>query len=158
VPRTETEKPIALVAKLDAPTLIEVVRRLLGVGVPPTAIANAFEIEAGPIKEVARMVRREAYGTDELAEAHAFLTWAAYEEMLSLLRSGSPEMRAKVAMQLQSKAMSVSARQTPEEVSMARAALGDLISDIEITDEELEAAAQEYEDARAAFVVSDEVD
>lgn len=41
---------------------------------------------------------------------------------------------------------------------MARAALGDLISDMEITAEELELDAQEYEDARAAFVVSDEVE
>lgn len=151
-------EPIALVAKLDAPTLIEVVRRLLNVGVPPTAIANAFDIEAGPIKEVARMMRREAYGTDEMSEAHAFLTWAAYEEMLKLLRSGSPEMRAKVAMQLQSKAMAVSARQTPEEVSMGRTALYELVADLDITEEELEVAAQEYEDARSAFVVSDEVE
>ncbi len=156
--QTEPERPVALVAKLDAPTLIEVVRRLLGVGVTPSQIANAFDIDAGPLKEVARMVRRQAYGTDDLGEATAFLTWAAFEETLNILRHGSPELRAKVAIQLQSKAMSVSARQTPEEVSMARAALGDLISDIEITEEELEAAAQEYEDARASFVVSDEVD
>jgi len=150
--------PKPLGAKIDAATLIEVVRRLLNVGVPPTAIANAFDIEAGPIKEVARMVRREAYGTDELAEAHAFLTWAAYEEMLMLLKNGSPEIRAKVAMQLQSKAMAVSARQTPEEVSMGRTALYELVQDLEITEEELEAAAQEYEDARNAFVITDEVE
>jgi hypothetical protein len=158
VSKTEPPPVVALVAKIDAPTLIEVVRRLLNVGVPPTAVANAFDIDPGPIKEVARMIRREAYGTDELAEAHAFLTWAAYEEMLSLLRNGSPEMRAKVAMQLQSKAMSVSARQTPEEVSMARAALVELTADLDITEEELEAAAQEFEDARATFVVNDEVE
>lgn len=149
---------VALVAKLDAPTLIEVVRRLLNVGVPPTAVANAFDIDPAPVKAVARMMRREAYGTEELAEAHAFLTWAAYEEMLTLLRTGSPEMRAKVAMQLQSKAMAISARQTPEDVSMARAALGALVADLEISDAELEAEAQAYEDQRASFVVADEVD
>lgn len=145
-------------AHLNPATLIEVVRRLLNVGVPPTAIANAFEIDAGPIKAVARKIRREAYGTDELAEATAYLTWTAYEEMRNLLQSGSPEMRAKVAIQLQSKAMSVSARQTPEEVQMARGALGELIADLEITEAELEEEAQAYEDARASFVVQDEVD
>lgn len=150
--------PTEFGARLDAPTLIEVVRRLLGVGVPPTAIANAFEIDPAPIKAVARMIRREAYGTDELAEATAYLTWAAYEEMLVLLKTGSPEMRAKVALQLQSKAMTISARQTPEEVAMARAALSDLVADIEITEEELDAAAQQYEDERAQFVVADELD
>ena len=149
---------VALVAKLDAPTLIEVVRRLLNVGVPPTALANAFDMDPAPLKAIARMMRREAYGTEELAEAHAFLTWAAYEEMLNLLRTGSPEMRAKVAMQLQSKAMAISARQTPEDVSMARAALGALVADLEISDAELEAEAQAYEDQRASFVVADEVD
>ena len=149
---------VALVAKLDAPTLIEVVRRLLNVGVPPTAVANAFDIDPAPVKAVARMMRRESYGTDELGEANAFLTWAAYEEMLTLLRTGSPEMRAKVAMQLQSKAMAISARQTPEDVSMARAALGALVADLEISDAELEAEAQAYEDQRASFVVADEVD
>ncbi len=149
---------VALVAKLDAPTLIEVVRRLLNVGVPPTAVANAFDIDPAPVKAVARMMRREAYGTDELGEANAFLTWVAYEEMLTLLRTGSPEMRAKVAMQLQSKAMAISARQTPEDVSMARAALGALVADLEISDAELEAEAQAYEDQRASFVVADEVD
>lgn len=145
-------------AKLDAPTLIEVVRRLLNVGVPPTAIANAFDLDPGPIKAVARMVRREVYGTDEAAEATAYLTWAAYEEILTILKNGSPELRAKVAMQLQSKAMSVSARQTPEEVSMARAALGELIQDIELTEADMDAAAQEYEDQRAIFVPTDEID
>ncbi len=149
---------VALVAKLDAPTLIEVVRRLLNVGVPPTAVANAFDIDPAPVKAVARMMRREAYGTDELGEANAFLTWVAYEEMLTLLRTGSPEMRAKVAMQLQSKSMAISARQTPEDVSMARAALGALVADLEISDAELEAEAQAYEDQRASFVVADEVD
>ena len=149
---------VALVAKLDAPTLIEVVRRLLNVGVPPTAVANAFDIDPAPVKAVARMMRREAYGTEELAEAHAFLTWAAYEEMLTLLRTGSPEMRAKIAMQLQSKAMAISARHTPEEVSMGRQAIAALIGDLEYTESMLEEDAQAYEDQRAAFVVSDEVD
>ena len=149
---------VALVAKLDAPTLIEVVRRLLNVGVPPTAVANAFDIDPAPLKAIARMMRREAYGTDELGEANAFLTWAAYEEMLNLLRTGSPEMRAKVAMQLQSKAMSISARQTPEDVAMARAALGALVADIEYTESMLDDEAQAYEDQRATFVVADEVE
>ena len=150
--------PPHLLAQLDPLHLVEVVRRLIRVGVPPTAIANAFDLEPGPIKAVARNMRREQYGTAELSEAHSFLTWLAYEELLGLIKSGSPEIRLKAAMQVQAKAMSISARQTPEEVTMARSAFADLVADIEIAESELEEAAQAYEDSRAQVVPADDLD
>ncbi len=55
--RKKPEPP--LLAQLDPLHLVEIVRRLIRVGVPPTAIANAFDLEAGPIKAVARNLRRD---------------------------------------------------------------------------------------------------
>jgi exonuclease VII small subunit len=147
-----------LLAKLDPLILVEIVRRLIRVGVPPTAVANAFDLEPGPIKTVARNIRRDTYGTAELSEAHSFLTWLAYEKLLGLMQTGSPEIQLKAAMQVQAKAMSISARQTPEEVSEARREFAELIDDIEISEETLEQAAQEYEDARAQVVPSDDLE
>lgn len=136
--------------------LVEICRRLIRVGVPPTAIANAFEMDPGPIKAVARNMRRESYGTAELSEATTFLTWVAYEELLNLIQNGSPEIKLKAAMQIQSKSMAISARQTPEEVSMARAEFAALIEDIEISEAQLEADAEAYETIRGEVVPADD--
>ena len=144
--------PIDPMVQCDPVVLVEIVRRFLRVGVPPTAIANAFDLDPMPIKAVARNMRRESYGTAELSEAHAFLTWLAYEELLNLIRHGAPEIRLKAAMQIQSKSMSITARHTPEEVIRAREELGELVEDIGISEEDLEAAAQAYEDQRATYV------
>jgi hypothetical protein len=142
----------ALMRDLDPLHLVEITRRLIRVGVPPTAIANAFDLDPGPIKAVARNMRRESYGTAELSEAHAFLTWLAYEELLNLIQHGSPEIKLKAAMQIQSKAMAISARQTPEEVIQARADFGQLVEAFEVSEEELEREAEEYESQRAEVV------
>lgn len=148
------EEPLVLA--MDPMHLAEVIRRLLRVGVPPTAIANAFDMSPGPIKAMARNVRRAEYGTDEMAEAHTFLAWLAYEELLKLIQSGSPEIRLKAAMQIQSKQMAATARQTPEEVNRARGEFAELVADIEITEAELEAEADKYEGVRAEYVPSDD--
>ena len=157
---TRRDKPYTepLLAALDSRHLVEIVRRLIRVGVPPTAIANAFDLEPGPIKTVARNLRRDTYGTAEMSEAHSFLTWLAYEKLLHLIQSGSPEIQLKAAMQIQSKAMAISARQTPEEVSEARREFAELIDDIEISEETLELAAEDYENERAQFVPSDDLE
>ena len=147
-----------LMLELDPVHLVEICRRLLRVGVPPTAVANAFDLDPGPIKAVARNMRREAYGTDELAEAHAFLTWLAYEQLLDLIQHGSPEIKLRAAMQIQSKAMAVSARQTPEELTRAREAFADFIDEVGISDAEIEAEQEAYEQVRAEVVPTDDMD
>jgi hypothetical protein len=138
--------------------LAEIIRRLLRVGVPPTAIAGAFDMEVGPLKVVSRNLRRETYGTDELSEAHAFLTWLAYEKMVDLVLHGSPEIALKAAMQVQGKAMSITARQTPEEVSIARHEIALLRDGLEISEADLDAEAAEYDAKRAEFVPSSDLE
>ena len=144
--------------RLSPVVLAEIVRRLIRVGVPPTAIANALDMEPGPMKVIARNLRRESYGTDELAEAHSFLTWLAYEKMLDLIMHGSPEVALKASMQIQAKSMAITARQTPEEVSLARAEIAMLREGLEISDADLEADAAAYEEVRAHFVPSDDLE
>jgi hypothetical protein len=105
---------------LTPDTLIELLRRGLKVGIPPTALANMFEIEPDVVQTFAINVRRGRYGTAELSEALSFLTWESYEEMLHIIRKGSPELKLKATGMLMGKALATSVRQTPEEVARAR--------------------------------------
>ena len=138
--------------------LAGIIRRLIRVGVPPTAIANTFDMDPGPLKLIARNIRRETYGTDEIGEANSFLTWLAYEKMLDLILHGSPEVALKASMQIQSKSMAITARQTPEEVQHARAELRALTEGLEISQSDLDDEAAAYEATRAQFVPSDDLE
>ena len=60
--------------ELSPGTLIELLRRGLNVGIPPTALANMFDLEPEVVQTLAISVRRGRYGTAELSEALSFLT------------------------------------------------------------------------------------
>ena len=115
-------------------TLIELLRRGLKAGIPPTALSNMFEIDPEVTQAFAVNVRRGRYGTAELSEALSFLTWEAYEEMLHTIKRGSPELKIKAVMALMGKALATSVRQTPEEVTMAREALLSVMAKEKIMD------------------------
>jgi hypothetical protein len=129
---------------LSPETLVELLRRGLRVGIPPTALANMFEMEPEVVQELAVNVRRGRYGTAELSEALSFLTWEAYEQTLLVARKGSPELKLKANMTIMGKALATSARQTPEELERARADFLAFIAEskiIEIEGEEVEPSA-----------------
>jgi hypothetical protein len=129
---------------LSPETLVELLRRGLRVGIPPTALANMFEMEPEVVQELAVNVRRGRYGTAELSEALSFLTWEAYEQTLLVARKGSPELKLKANMAIMGKALATSARQTPEELERARADFLAFIAEskiIEIEGEEVEPSA-----------------
>ena len=126
---------------LTPETLIELLRRGLKAGIPPTALANMFEMDPEVTQAFSINVRRGRYGTAELSEALSFLTWEAYEEMLHTIKRGSPELRLKATMALMGKALATSVRQTPEEVARAREDLLAIIAQqkiIELEGEEVE--------------------
>ena len=126
---------------LNPDTLIELLRRGLRAGIPPTALANMMDMEPEVVQTFSINVRRGRYGTAELSEALSFLTWEAYEEMLHTLRRGSPELKLKATMALMGKALATSVRQTPEEVARAREDLLAIIAEkkiIELEGEEVE--------------------
>lgn len=139
---------------LNPDTLIELLRRGLRAGIPPTALANMMEMDPEVVQTFAINVRRGRYGTAELSEALAFLTWTSYEEMLHIIEHGSPELKLKASMALMGKALATSVRQTPEEVARGRDDFLAIIAEqaiIELEGEEVE--------ARSAFVaVDDETD
>ena len=129
---------------LSPDTLIELLRRGLKAGIPPTALANMFEMDPEVTQAFAINVRRGRYGTAELSEALSFLTWEAYEQMLHTINRGSPELKLKATMALMGKAPATSVRQTPEEVARARDDLLAIIAEkkiIEIEGDEVEQSA-----------------
>ena len=104
---------------LTPATLVELVRRGLNLGIPPTALANMFDLPVDVTMNLSLNVRREVYGTAELSEVLSFLTWKAAEVSLAALTGGSPEAQIKTAHMVLGKALATSVRQTPEEVKRA---------------------------------------
>lgn len=100
--------------------LVELLRKGLNVGVPPTALANMFDMDPEVVKNLAMNVRREKYGTAELSELLSDLTFQALSHQMRTIMYGSPELAQKAAGVVLSKALATSVRQTPEEVMRAR--------------------------------------
>lgn len=105
---------------MDPILMVKMLRKGLNVGIPPTALANMFDLEPDVVKNLSITVRREPYGTAELSEVLSFLTWRAIEEQFGILDKGSPELRLKASAAILGKALATSVRQTPEEVKRAR--------------------------------------
>jgi hypothetical protein len=132
---------------LSPATLVECLRKGLNVGIPPTALANMFDLETEVVQNLAITVRREKYGTAELSEVLSYLTWAAVEEQYNIITKGSPEMRLKATQMVLGKALATSVRQTPEEVKRAREDLLAVARQeriIDIEGEELEPEASSF--------------
>ena len=138
--------------ELNPATLVECLRKGLNVGIPPTALANMFDLEAEVVQNLAITVRREQYGSAELSEVLSFLTWKAIEEQFNIITKGSPEMRLKATQMVLGKALSVSVRNTPEEVKRAREDLLAVARQERVIDIE----GEELEDEASAFVAVDE--
>lgn len=129
--------------QLNPDTLIELLRRGLRAGIPPTALANMMEMEPEVVQTFAINVRRGKYGTAELSEALSFLTWTAYEKTLFIIEHGSPELSLKASSMLMGKALATSVRQTPEEVARGREIVLAIAAEekiIELEGEEVEAS------------------
>jgi hypothetical protein len=127
--------------------LVKLLRKGLNVGIPPTALANMFDLPPEVVKNASITVRRETYGSSELSEVLSFLTWKAIEKQFAIIEHGAPELSLKASQMVLGKALATSVRQTPEEVAMARenllaVARQDRIIDIE--GEELEPQASTF--------------
>ncbi len=118
-----------------------IVDRLLGVGVPPTAIAKAFDIDPFVVRDRMNEIRVEQYGAAELAEALAQLQWEAFEQAKAMIYDAPYTVRARFIMAILSKTMSLTARQSPETMGNLRrdllefmANMGDGVDDLAGTD------------------------
>ncbi|MDA4119767.1 MAG: hypothetical protein OK436_04180 [Thaumarchaeota archaeon] len=138
---------------MSPPQLIDLIRRGLNAGIPPTALSNMLECDVEPIKTLSMQVRRERYGTAELSEYLADLTFRAINHQMKTIMYGSPELAQKAAGVVLSKALATSVRQTPEEILRARE---DLLA-IARQDRVIDIEGEEVEVAEASsFVAMDE--
>jgi hypothetical protein len=132
--------------------MVELLRRGIRAGIPPTALANMMDIDPEVVQNFAINIRRGRYGTAELSEALSYLTWQAYEEMLHIIKHGSPADKLKATGALMGKALATSVRQTPEEVARARQDLLAMIAQERI----IEIEGEEVDDERSPFVAVDD--
>lgn len=120
---------------IDSPEwLPTIITRLLEVGVPPTAISNAFYVEVDAIKEMQMGLRISKYGTAELAEAMHSLMWAAYEDTLELIKQAPPARRLQLNMNLLAKAQTLVGNQTPDGVLQIQAELAAMMAETRRTE------------------------
>lgn len=132
--------------------MVELLRRGLNAGIPPTALSNMLDLPVDVVKNLSLTVRREKYGTAELSEVLSDLTWVAVEKEYELIKNGSPELALKATQAILGKALATSVRQTPEEVSRGREDMLALAHQERIIDAE----GEEIEPEASSFVALDE--
>ena len=133
--------------KLEPETMVELLRRGLNAGIPPTALSNMLDLPVDVVKNLSLTVRREKYGTAELSEVLSDLTWVAVEKEYDLIKNGSPELALKATQAILGKALATSVRQTPEEVQRGREellAVAHQNRTIDIEGEEIEPEASSF--------------
>jgi hypothetical protein len=99
----------------------EIVDRLLEVGVPPTAVAKAFDIDPFVVRDRMNGLRISKYGAAELSEALAVMQWDALDECRAMIHDAPYNVRSRFIMAILSKTMSLTARQNPETLGAMRA-------------------------------------
>jgi regulator of extracellular matrix RemA (YlzA/DUF370 family) len=134
---------------------VGVVDRLLEVGVPPTAIAKAFEIDPFVVRDRATELRVERYGSAELSEALANLQWEAFEQAKTMIYDAPYSVRTRFIMAILSKTMSLTARQNPETIGNLRQNVLDLMGQMTGGGDDDDLAVQDP-DAFVASTAADE--
>ena len=134
---------------------VGVVDRLLEVGVPPTAIAKAFDIDPFVVRDRANELRVQRYGAAELAEALANLQWEAFEQAKTMIYDAPYSVRTRFIMAILSKTMSLTARQNPETIGNLRQDVLDLMGQMTGGGDDDDLAVQDP-DAFVASTAADE--
>jgi hypothetical protein len=88
---------------------------LLEAGVPPTAIATAFQADPIVLRERQADLRVRHYGSAELSEALANLQWEALERAREFMSEGTSRTRQAFIMSILGKSLSLTGRQNPEQ-------------------------------------------
>ena len=110
--------------------MLSIIDRLLTNGVPPTAIANSFDLDVQIIKDLLddRHVRK--FGTAELAEAIHALMWEALEDMRELMRNAPIAKRMQVNMTLLSRASAMIGNQEPDSIGKLQAEMAAMTAEV----------------------------
>lgn len=119
----------------DQPYWLEsILRRLLAVGVPPTALSKAFNLDVTPIRELEATMHIEQYGTAEISEAMNFLIWRAFADGMDILDNAPSASRQRFITTLLSRQSSIVGKQSPEALARMRAELDSLYGHIGVAD------------------------
>ena len=116
--------------------LEDLVDRLLEVGVPPTAVAKAFELDPFVVRDRQSQLHVTQYGATELAEALGNMQWQALEQAKQMIYEAPYNVRSRFIMAILSKSMSLTARQSPETMGNMRKDLLKLMSAVEDDDDD----------------------
>jgi hypothetical protein len=108
--------------------LTDIIVRLLSAGVPPTAIAKAFDLDPLLPRQLLATIRAEQYGTEELTEAMTFLIWHAYETAMHTLDEGTPGAQLRMTTQILARPLALAGRTPPESLDKLRDFLQNLAS------------------------------
>lgn len=130
----------------------DIIERLLTVGVPPTAVAKAFDIDPFVVKEKLNDLRVAKYGAAELSEAMQGLQWEAFEQAKAMIYEAPHGARTRFIMGILGKTMSLTARQNPETMGNMRADFMELLTRMEAPDDDLAGTDT------TAFVATSEAD
>jgi hypothetical protein len=119
----------------DSPDWLEnIIIRLLEVGVPPTAISKAFQVDVQAIKELSADLTITKYGTPEISEAMNYLVWRAYQEGLTILESAPSASRQRFIFTLLSSQSRILGKESPQSLERMRGELESLISQVGVDD------------------------
>ncbi len=130
----------------------EVIERLLTVGVPPTAVAKAFDIDPFVVKERMAQLRVERYGAAELSEAMTNLQWEALDHVKQMMYDAPYAQRSRLIMGIMGKTMSLTARQNPETMGNVRNEFLELVAGMAAPNDDFAGTDT------AAFVATSEAD
>jgi len=134
-PYPESDTPLvdSLEQDWEAPDWLEsICARLLEVGVPPTAIGKAFQIDVEAIKDLQSTLLTQRYGTAEISEAMNFLMWRAYQDALTILESAPSVTRQRFITTLLSRQSVILGKQSPQALERIRNELESLIRDVNV--------------------------
>jgi hypothetical protein len=106
----------------------EVVYAFLKVGVPPTAVARALDMDTEHVAGARSQMLVERYGTDEKAEAMDWLIWEAYEIALNELHNGTPASKARFVQLVLARSVGLAGKSAPETSEKIRTALEEMAS------------------------------
>lgn len=110
---------------------IEIIYRLLKRKVPPTTVAEAFEVDPDLVKGVLSHIRVTEHGTDEIAEAMTYLIWEAYETALHEIQYGTPASKARFIQLVLARSIGLAGKSTPETSEKIRVALDEMAASMQ---------------------------
>lgn len=136
--------------------LTHLLDRLLEVGVPPTAIAKAWEIDPFLVRDRMNDLRIGKYGAPELSEAIAAMQWDVLEEFRHMIHDAPYSDRSRFIMGMVSKTMSLTARQNPETLGNMRNELHELFAAMTGAEEDVDELADQDTQAFVAVTAADD--